>query len=308
MFTQQLLNGIGIGCTYALIALGYNLIFGVMRVVNVAYGEIFMVSAFATLMAAEIFPGFPMVTIIAALLVAVVTGLVVHLIAVKPLGEVADINSPRHLSVIISTLGCSVVLQYLAIEFFGGYPHRVPRLFPQRTFTILNSQLDLIVILNITISFISMALLYLLLNRTLTGLRIRALAENSELARCGGQRTSWDQLLSIIVSSALAGVAAVLITQTIGTVSPYIGLSYGLKGLVILIVGGAGNMIGAVAVALLMGTCEVFAVAYLSSSYRDAVAYGLLVLILVFRAAIGEWRPYRIRNYVLSANNDLNAD
>jgi branched-chain amino acid transport system permease protein len=191
MFTQQLLNGLGIGCTYALIALGYNLIFGVLRVVNVAYGEIFMVSAFATFVLADVFPGQPILTVAATLLVAVLAGLVVHLIGVKPLGEVTDINSPRHLSVIISTLGCSVVLQYLAIELFGAYPHRVPRLFPERSFKILNSQVDLTLILNIVISLVAMFLLYALLNRTLTGLRMRAVSENSELARCGGQMTSW---------------------------------------------------------------------------------------------------------------------
>jgi branched-chain amino acid transport system permease protein len=286
MFFQQLLNGIGIGCTYALIALGYNLIFGVLKVVNLAYGEIFMVSAFATLIFASLLPGQPILIIMAALVVAVVTGALIHLLAVKPLGTVTDINSPRHLSVLISTLGCSLILQHLAIEAFGGYPQRVPQLVPMRTFYVLGAQFDFVLILNLGISLMVMGLLYLFLNRTLMGLRIRALSENAELALCTGVRTSWDEMLSVVISSGLAGVAAILITQMIGTVSPYIGLSYGFKGLVVLIVGGTGNMLGAVLIALLLGISEVFTVAYISSSYRDAVAFGLLVALLIIRAAM----------------------
>lgn len=286
MFFQQLLNGLGIGCTYALIALGYNLIFGVLKVVNLAYGEIFMVSAFATLVSASLLPGQPIIIILVALSVAVVTGLLIHLVAVKPLGDVTDINSPRHLSVLISTLGCSLILQNLAIEAFGGYPQRVPQLVPLRTFNVFGGQVELVLILNLGVSLIVMGILYLFLNRTFMGLRLRALSENAELSLCAGVRVSRDQLLSVTISSGLAGVAAILITQMIGTVSPYIGLSYGFKGLVVLIVGGTGNMPGTVVIALLLGISEVFTIAYISSSYRDAVAFALLVALLLIRGAV----------------------
>jgi len=131
-----------------------------------------------------------------------------------------------------------------------------------------------------------MGLLYIFLTRTMMGLRIRALSENAELALCTGVRTSSDEMIAVVISSGLAGVAAILITQKIGTVSPYIGLSYGLKGLVVLIVGGTGNMVGAVLIALLLGISEVFTVAYVSSSYRDAVAFGMLVALLIIKAAM----------------------
>jgi branched-chain amino acid transport system permease protein len=286
MLFQQLLNGIGIGCTYALIALGYNLIFGVLKVVNLAYGEIFMVSAYATLMFASLLPGQPLLVIPAVLMVAVSLGLVIHWVAVKPLGAVADIKSPRHLSVLISTLGCSLILQHIAIEVFGGYPQRVPQLLPARNFNLLGGVVDSVLLLNLSIAFVVMASLYLFLSRTLAGLRIRAISENAELALCSGVRTSLDEMLSVVISSGLAGVAALSITQMIGTVSPYIGLSYGFKGLVILIVGGTGNMLGSVLIALLLGITEVFTVAYVSSSYRDGVSFGLLVLLLLVKGAL----------------------
>lgn len=286
MFFQQLLNGLGIGCTYALIALGYNLLFGVLKVVNLAYGEIFMTSAFAILVSATLLPGQPIIIVLVALVVAVVTGLLIHLVAVKPLGDITDPNSPRHLSVLISTLGCSLILQNVATEAFGGYPRRVPQLVPLRSFKMFGGQVELILIFSLAVSLIVMSLLYLFLNRTFMGLRLRALSENAELSLCAGVRVSRDQMFSVTISSGLAGVAAILITQMIGTVSPYIGLSYGFKGLVVLIVGGTGNMPGTVLIALLLGISEVFTVAYLSSSYRDAIAFALLVALLLIKGAV----------------------
>ena len=283
MLLQQLLNGIGIGCTYALIALGYNLSFRVLKVVNLAYGEIFMASAFAALVCSTVLTGHPLIVVAVAMATAVFTGLLIHFVAVKPLGDVLDSNSPRHLSVLISTLGCSLVLQNLAVEVFGAYPQRVPALIPTRTYNLAGAQFDLGLLLNLVVSFVAMALLSIFLSKTSMGLRIRALSENPELSLCTGIRISKDQIWSIVISSALAGVAALLITQTIGTVSPFLGLSYGFKGLVVIIVGGIGNMYGAVLVALLLGVSEVFTVAYLSSSYRDAVAFALLVALLVGR-------------------------
>lgn len=287
MFFQQLLNGLGIGCTYALIALGYNLLFGVLKVVNLAYGEVFMVSAFAALVCASFLTGHPAAVVAAALTAAVAAGMLIHLVAVKPLGDVSDLNSPRHLSVLISTLGCSLILQNLAIEFFGAYPQRFPQIFPSASYNVAGAQLELALLLNMGTSLAVMVLLSLFLNRTLAGLRIRALSENQELAMCAGVRVRKDEYISVVISSALAGVAALLVSQVIGTVSPFVGLSYGFKGLVVLIVGRPGNMPGAVIIALLLGISEVLTVAYLSSSYRDAAAFGLLVALLLIREATG---------------------
>jgi len=283
MLSQQILNGIGIGCTYALIALGYNLMFGVLKIVNLAYGEIFMVSSFAALLCITFLSANPLIVIIVAIAAAVLVGLLVHFLAVRPLGNVSDVNSPRHLSVIISTLGASLVLQNLAVEISGAYPRRFPRLIPDLMHNIGGVNLDLALFVNLGIATFVMFSLLILLRHTFFGLRIRALAENRDLALCSGIRTTRDELISVVISSGLAGLAAVLISQVIGTVSPQMGLSFGLKGLVVLIVGGLGNMYGAVLVALLLGITEVLTVNYFSSSYRDAVAYALLVTLLIGR-------------------------
>ncbi len=283
MLFQQLLNGLGIGCTYALIALGYNLTFGVLKIVNLAYGEVFMAGAFAGLWCSILVPGNSAMIISVSILGSVITGLAVHILAVRPLGDVADLDSPRHLSVIVSTMGCSLILQNVALKIFGGYPRRFPRVIPDWFFRIAGTRVDLTIFINLSIALIVMVLLSLLLRRTKIGLRIRALSENRELAVSSGIRAGTDETITVIISSALAGVAAILILQLIGTVSPYVGLSYGFKGLVVLIVGGLGNMSGAVLIALLLGMSEVLTVAYVSSGYRDAVAFTVLVTLLIVR-------------------------
>jgi branched-chain amino acid transport system permease protein len=283
MLLQQLLNGIGIGCTYALIALGYNLTLGVLKVVNLAYGEIFVVGAFAALTCMTLLPASPTLAALAAVLSAVTAGLLVHVLAVKPLGNVSDVNSPRHLSVMISTMGCALIIQNLLLERYGANPLRFPSLIPERQFIVGGLLIDGTLILNVGVTAVSMCALYLMLNRSTVGLRIRAMSENKELALCSGIRAGRDEIVAVIVSSALAGIAAVLISQSAGSISPLFGLSYGFKGLIVLIVGGAGNMVGTVLCALVLGITEVLAAAYLSSSYRDAVAFGLLVALLIGR-------------------------
>lgn len=293
MFIQQLLNGVGIGCTYALIALGYNLTFGVLRVINLAYGEVFMASAFAALSCALLLPELPALAVGAAVAAAILVGLLVHVLAVRPLGNVADVNSPRHLAVIISTMGCSLVIHNTALAIYGANPQRFPELLPDWRFIIKGVQVEGTLVVNLCVTTVVMCLLYLLLNRTAMGLRIRALSENKDLALGSGIRASRDEMFSVIISASLAGVAAVLISQSIGSISPHVGLSYGLKGLVVLIVGGSGNMAGAVTIALLLGVCEALVAGYLSSNYRDAIAFGLLVILLVGRGLVGSAGQHR---------------
>jgi branched-chain amino acid transport system permease protein len=285
MLLEQTFNGLGIGCTYALIALGYVLQFSVLKITNLSFGEIFMVSSFAAvLFAANVSSNLPLV-LLAAIGTAMLLGLLIHLVAVRPLGNVSDVDSPRHLAVLISTIGVSVILQNAALELFGSNPLPFPRLVPAGSFPLGAVRLDLVVVLNLALSLAVMLALFGFLYFSTLGIRIRAIAENRSLALCLGVHADRDETYAILVSSALAGIAAVLIGQVIGATSPFVGLSYGLKGLVVLVAAGMSGMVRAVAVALLLGLSEALAVAYLSSSYRDASAFAVLVLILVLREA-----------------------
>jgi branched-chain amino acid transport system permease protein len=272
---DQIVNSLAVGCTYLLIALGFNLIFGVQRIVNLAYGEIFMVAAYAAAWSARAAPGQVALIISSAIIAAAAAGLSVYLCAIKPLGEVTNVNSPRHLSVIVSTIGFSIVLQNAAILKFGAYPQRFPRFLGD---SVIASTVWMMIGAVCIFFAVHMAL-----RHTRAGLRLRAIADNPELALCTGIRTDHDKLLAVIFSSALAGVAALLICQQIGVVSPFIGSLYGFKALVVVIVGGLGNMRGAAFVALVLGSAEVATTVWLGSNYRDGVAFALLIGVLIFR-------------------------
>ncbi|HEX8396276.1 MAG TPA: branched-chain amino acid ABC transporter permease [Pyrinomonadaceae bacterium] len=282
MLLEQLLNGIGIGCTYALIALGFSLQFSVLRIVNLAFGEVFMASAFAALLCTQHISTNPLLVASTAIGASILIGLMVHFLAVRPLGNVASVDSPRHLSVIISTSGCSLILHNLVLKYFGANPIAFQRLVPDWSFQIGESSVKATLLLNFGVTVIVMFALLIWLKRSFIGLRIRAVAENKELATATGIRAGYDETIAVLISSALAGLAAVLISQVVGSISHNTGLSYGLKGLIILIVAGAGNFVGAVITAMFLGVSETFA-AYFSSSYRDAVAFSLLLLLLVGR-------------------------
>jgi branched-chain amino acid transport system permease protein len=284
---QQLLNGIGIGLTYVLIALGYNLIFGVMRVLNLAFGEVFMIAAMLSLAFVERFPAYAALAPAVAVLGAVVIGLLVHSVAITPLGRVSDLDSPRHLSVMITTIGAALVLQNAAILVFGGYPQRFPPLVNDVYLEIGTIQVRSTILLDLVVAAAALSVLAHLIYRTRFGLRVRAIADNPELAAGTGIRIPIDEFAVVALSSALAGLAAFLTAQTVGAVSPYFGVMFGFKGLVVVILGGLGNFRGAVVAGLTLGIVEVSAVEFISSSYRDAVAFGLLLLFLVWRGQLG---------------------
>ena len=281
LLVEQIANGLAVGCTYALIALGYNLTFGVLRIVNLAYGEVFMVASYAAVVLAAYGASNAIVLWAAGLGAAVLTGLVVHLVAVRPLGNVSDIGSPRHLQVLVSTIGCSLILQNAALLVFGGYPRRFPRILGESYLMVASIRLESSIVLTAAAAVVLMIGLALVIRSSDFGLRLRAVADNRQLAVLSGMRTSRDELLCVGLSSAIAGVAAMLISEVIGTVSPFIGSNYGMKGLIVLIVGKAGNMIGAVVVGVGLGLLEVLVSAYWSSSYRDGIAFAVLVLVIL---------------------------
>jgi branched-chain amino acid transport system permease protein len=150
----------------------------------------------------------------------------------------------------------------------------------------VDTEIDASVLVNFGFSIVIMAVLSFVVKNTRFGLRLRAVAENRELALCSGIQTSKDEWTTVAMSSGLAGIAAVLVCQAIGTTSPFIGIPYGLKGLVVILVGGLGKMRAAVVVGLFLGLTEALSVGYLSSSYRDAVAFALLISLVVGKQAI----------------------
>ncbi|MEO6325953.1 MAG: branched-chain amino acid ABC transporter permease [Thermoanaerobaculia bacterium] len=279
MVSQQVLNALGIGCTYALVSLGYSLTFGTLRVVNVAYGEVFMFSAMAAVGANAVLPH-PTIVVASALLTAVLLGLGVHLLAVRPLGRVSDVNAPAHLSVVVSTMGCSIVLQNTALALFGGYPRPFPHIFSSKAAVLASGLVtNFGVLVGGVLALALTAALAILLRRMPLGLEMRAIAENPTLAGLSGISVPRIELMTVAISSLLAGAGALLVGEIVGTISPFIGLQYGMKSIVIIVVGGARNPIGTVMVAFALAGAEVLAVALGFSTYRDGIAFLLLLLV-----------------------------
>jgi branched-chain amino acid transport system permease protein len=275
---RLLVNGIILGSTYSLVALGLTLVFGVLRVINLAQGEFFMAGAFAALVCINAGLGLP-VALAAGMTCAGGLGLAMYWLTLRPLPGDVDPHVPM-----IGTMAAAIVIQQIAARLFSARQHPYP------TPEALSGRIDLGILeietLNLfilAIALVIMAGLYLLLLHTRFGLAIRAVAENGRNASLMG--INKDSTISIVfaISSALAGLAGILVGMYFNNVSPYIGIPIGMKGLAAVILGGLGSMPGALIAGFVIGIAEVMTVAYLDSSWRDATAFLVMILILLLR-------------------------
>lgn len=279
MFLQQVVNGLTLGSTYAVIALGYTLIFGVLNIVNMAHGEIFMIGAFVGLMLVTKFNVSIFVALAGAMVVGAALGYLLERVALRPLRR----REVSHLAPLISTIGVSIFLESLALKIFGPQAQSFPPLYSGQLFEIGTLKISLIQIIILAISFGLMLALRFWLDKTKLGKSIRATAENIETAGLLGIDTRKVIVLTVMLASGLGAVAGVLVGLAFNAVEPTMGISMGFKGLAVLILGGLGNVTGAMIGGLILGIAEVFSVAYGSSSYREAVAFGLIIFLLFLR-------------------------
>jgi branched-chain amino acid transport system permease protein len=279
MLSQQLVNGLMLGSTYALIAIGYTLIFGVLHLVHLAHGEVFMVGAFIGLLAVKYTGGGSATAIVAAVLAAALVGLLIEVLAIRPIRK----RKGHFLAPMISTIGVGIVLQEVVTRLFGaeqvGFPHRMEAAaFQLGGVTVSSVQL---VILGVSI--VLMVSLHLFVTRTTMGMAMRATAESMLISHTLGIRTDRIILLTFAIASGLGGAAGVLVGMSFNAISPYMGVDMGIKGLAAMLLGGLGNIYGAMLGGLIIGVVEVISVAYLASSYRDAFAFVIIIGVLLFR-------------------------
>lgn len=279
MFWQQMINGITLGSTYALIALGYTLIFGVLNIVNMAHGEIFMIGAFVGLLLATKFNIGIFGALLGAMAAGAVLGYLMERLALRPLRR----RKVSELAPLISTIGVSIFLESLALRVFGPQAQSFPSVYSTQLFEIGGLKISAVQILILAISFSLMLVLRFWLSKTRLGKSIRATAENIETANLLGVDTQKIIVLTVMLASALGGGAGVLVGLAFNAIEPTMGITMGFKGLAVLILGGLGNITGAMVGGLLLGVAEIFSVAYGVSSYRDAVAFGLIIVLLFIR-------------------------
>lgn len=280
MLLEQLINGITLGSIYAIVALGFTLVFGVLGIINMAHGEIFMFGAFIGVIVTTTF-GLPLwIAFVAAIAVTIILGYMLERFALRPLRGKQGVS---HLAPLISTIGVSILLENLSHHFFGAGNHPFSNSFAEINFKIGSITVYLVQILIFVISVILMMALSYWLSKTKAGKALRATAENLETASILGVNTKRIITLTVIIASAMGGIAGILVGMAFNSVNPQMGLSMGLKGLAIIILGGMGSVKGAMAGGLILGLSETLVVAYGDSGYRDAIAFITIIFILLLR-------------------------
>jgi branched-chain amino acid transport system permease protein len=284
-FLQQLINGVAWGSIYALIALGYTMVYGVLRLINFAHGDVYMVGAFAGYYVVrwlKVSEGLTLTGVVGvflfSMLACALLGFVIERCAYKPLRK-----APR-LTALITAIGVSLFLENAGQLIFGADPKFFPQIIVKKDLissggVILTNQQVIV----LGVSLFLMASLQLFIQKTKTGKAMRAVSFNREAASLMG--ISIDRIISItfVIGSALAAAAGILVALTNPKIEPLMGIMPGIKAFVAAVLGGIGNIPGAMLGGMIMGIAEVMVVGYLSSTYRDAIAFAILILILLFK-------------------------
>ncbi len=279
MLLQQLINGLTLGSAYAVIAIGYTLIFGVLNIINMAHGEIFMFGAFVGLMLVTVFKVNIFVAILGAMVAGAIFGFILEAVALRPLRK----KKVSHLAPLISTIGVSIFLESVALLIWGPQTRSFPNEFTGSLIDLQLFKISVIQIISLGTAVVLMILLNMLIRRTKVGKAIRATAESVETASLLGINTTRIISYTVMLASALGAAAGVLVGLSFDAIEPMMGISMSFKGLAVLILGGLGNITGAMAGGFILGVAEVLSVAYGASSYRDAVAFGLIIVLLFWR-------------------------
>lgn len=277
---QQLLNGVFIGSIYALFAIGFTLVFGILDRLNLAHPAVFAVAAFIGIELVEVVGLSLWLTLPVVFVVGGILGLIIERVAFRPLKGRAD----AHFAGLISSIALAGVFIALLQWRYGPNTRRFPAgTFPDTRFEIAGAQVTLLQVAILVISILLMVGLTLLVRSSPLGRAMRAIAENPTAARVLGINVDRVTAITFAISSALGAVAGALFAMNVNSAQLGMGTAIELKGLAVIIVGGMGSLPGALIGGLLLGLAEVFAVQYIGSSWRDMVAFGLLFLILILR-------------------------
>ena len=279
MLLQQLINGIMLGSTYSLVAIGYTLIFGVLNVLHFAHGEVYMIGAFVGLEFALLTKMNILVTIIVAMCATGLLGVMIER------GVIRLIKREYPLAPLSATIGLSVIFQEGITKIFGADTIGFPDTFQAQSFQFGDVSVDSTQVTILLVSFFLMATLTLFVKKTKSGKAIRAVAENPVTAQLLGVNIDRVTMLTCAISSALAGAAGVLVGLAYNAISPFMGIRMALLSFAIMLLGGLGNITGAMFGGLILGIVEVLSTVYFSSTYRDAFTFGTMIVILIFRPA-----------------------
>ena len=279
-FISYLVNGLSLGSVYAIIALGYTMVYGIAKMLNFAHGDIIMVGAYIALLSMTQAGMPPAAAVLAAVVVCTVLGVVIERIAYKPLR-----NASSSLAVLITAIGVSYLLQNLALLIFGANPQTFSSVITWKGITLAGGSLSIsgVTIVTIAVCIVIMIALVAFVQKTKPGQAMRAVSEDKGAAQLMGINVNGTIALTFAIGSALAAIAGVLLCSAYPSLTPYTGAMPGIKAFVAAVFGGIGSIQGAFIGGLLLGIIEILGRAYISSQMADALVFAVLIIVLLVK-------------------------
>ena len=278
-FLSYLINGISLGSVYAIIALGYTMVYGIVRMLNFAHGDIIMVGGFTVFTIVTTMGGSPVVGILASVVVCTVLGVTIERVAYRPLRDASP------LAVLITAIGVSYLLQNVALLIFGSNARQFTSVITVPALKLAGGKLSIssVTIVTILSCIVIMAALMTFINKTKMGQAMLAVSEDRGAATLMGINVNRTISVTFAIGSALAAVAGVLLCSAYPSLSPYTGSMPGIKAFVAAVFGGIGSIPGAFIGGILLGIIENLAKAYISSQLSDAIVFSVLIIVLLVR-------------------------
>lgn len=276
-FIQQFINGLSLGSVYALMALGYTMVYGIAKMLNFAHGDIIMVGAYTVSVVCSMLGMSPTFAVLASAVVCTVLGVTIEKIAYKPL------RSASPLAVLITAIGVSYFLQSVALLIFGSNAKKVPPVVSLNSIRVANIDLSGVALVIIGVTVLIMICLSLFINCTKVGKAMLAVSEDKGAAELMGINVNATISLTFAIGSALAAVAGVLFVSSYGYVDPYTGALPGIKAFVAAVLGGIGSIPGAMLGGIILGVIESLSKAYISTNLADAIVFGVLIVVLLVK-------------------------
>ena len=279
-FLSYLINGISLGSVYAIIALGYTMVYGIAKMLNFAHGDVIMVGGYAALTMMMSVGTNPYIAVLAAIVVCTVLGVLIERIAYRPLREAA---SP--LAVLITAIGVSYLLQNVVLLIFGSNPKNFQSVVALPDLKLAGGSLIITgeTIVTIISCIVIMIVLTMFINKTKAGQAMLAVSEDKGAARLMGINVNGTIALTFAIGSGLAAIAGVLLCSSYPSLSPYTGSMPGIKAFVAAVFGGIGSIPGAMVGGILLGIIEILGKAYISSQLADAIVFAVLIIVLLVK-------------------------
>ena len=276
---QQLVNGIILGSIYALLALGYTMVYGIIKLINFAHGDIYMIGAFVGYYAINSLKMNFWIALVFSMIVCAILGVVIEFLAYRPLR-----NSTR-ISALITAIGVSFFLEYIMVYFVGADTRSFPHSIKVHTYHLGSISVTNVQLLILVVALVLMVALQLIVKKTKMGKAMRAVSVDSDAAELMGISVNNTISFTFALGSSLAGAAGVLIGLYYNSIEPLMGMTPGIKAFVAAVLGGIGIIPGAALGGFVIGILETLSTAIGLSSYRDAIVYGVLIVILLLRPA-----------------------